>query len=186
MAKTLDNYIQEITTLAAGRNMSTRWYRDQVRTVAPRTFSESAVSRLIKSGNTQSRPTYGTLNLYMYDPKLKEVLEYYDIFPLVMPIKKHRDGFTGINFHYLSVPMRLKLVEFMRPLAGENRIIGWNRISRYKLIRPCVKRYLAPHVQSRFLKINEEDFTIACMMPVQRFRKASAGKVWSDSRRIAV
>ena len=49
-----------------------------------------------------------------------------------------------------------------------------------------MKRYLAPHVQSRFLKINEEDFTIACMMPVQRFRKASAGKVWSDSRRIAV
>jgi len=182
MAKTLDDYIEEITTLAGGRDMSTRWYRDQVRTIVPRTFSEGGVTRLIKSGNTSSRPTYGTMNLYMYDPKLKEVLEYYDIFPLVMPIKKHKDGFTGINFHYLSIPMRLKLLEFMRPLAGENRIIGWTRLARYKLIKPCVKRYLAPHVQSRFLKIDEEDFTIACMIPVQRFKKASTQKVWADSR----
>ena len=185
MAKTLDDYIQEITTLALGRDLSTRWYRDQVRAVVPRTFSSAGVTGLIKSGNTRSRPTYGTMNLYMYDPKHKEILEYYDIFPLVMPIKKHKDGFIGLNFHYLSIPMRLKLVEFMRPLAGENRIIGWTKLARYKLIRPCVKRYLAPHVQSRFLRINEEDFTIACMMPVQRFKKASTQKVWSDSRKKA-
>ena len=31
MAKTLDDYLKEITTLAGGRDLSTTWYREQIR-----------------------------------------------------------------------------------------------------------------------------------------------------------
>jgi hypothetical protein len=48
---------------------------------------------------------------------------------------------------------------------------------------PCIKRYLANHVQSRFLEIQANEWDIAVMLPVERFEKASAGKVWSDSRK---
>ena len=33
-------------------------------------------------------------------------------------------------------------------------------------------------------KLEEEDFMTAIMLPVQRFRKSSASKVWSDSRKV--
>ena len=185
MAKTLDDYIQEITTLAGGRDMSTRWYRDQVRTIVPRRLSEGATTQLIRSGDIQRRPMYGVLNLYGYHPKHELTLEYYDVFPLVVPIEKLNNGFVGINLHYLSVPMRYKLLQKIMPLTAENRIIGWQRVSRFREIKPCVKRYLGRMVKTAFLPIIEQDqMELVTLMPVQRFKKARATKVWSDSRRM--
>ena len=185
MAKTLDDYIQEITQLAEGRDMSLRWYRDQVRAVVPKRLSESRTTSLIRSGDIQRRPMYGVLNLYGYHPKHEKILEYYDVFPLVVPIEKLKNGFVGINLHYLSVPMRYKLLTKLMPLTAENRIIGWQRVSRFREIKPCVKRYLGRMVKTAFLPIMEHDqMELVTLMPVQRFKKARATKVWSDSRRM--
>ena len=185
MAKTLDDYIQEITTLAGGKDRSTRWYRDQVRTIVPRSFSESATTQLIRSGDISRRPVYGVLNLYAYHPKHELTLEYYDVFPLVIPIEKLKDGFVGLNLHYLSVPMRYKLLTKLMPLTAENRFIGWQRVSRFKEVKPCVKRYLGRMVKTAFLPIIEQDqMELVTLMPVQRFKKARQTKVWSDSRRM--
>ena len=130
----------------------------------------------------RAKPLIGDMCMYIYDPKLKESLPYYDVFPLVIPIKRYNNGFLGINFHYLSVPLRLGLLEKLQPLSQEGRRIGWDRISKFRYIRPCVKRYLATHVKSRFLKIEEEQMQLAAMMPVQRFRKESYRKVHAESR----
>jgi len=185
MAKTLDDYITEITQLAEDRDMSMRWYRDQVRAVVPRRFSESATTGLIRTGNIQQRPAYGVLNLYGYDPKHEKILEYYDVFPLTIPIEKTKNGFVGINLHYLSVPMRMRLLTKLMPLTTENRIIGWRRVARFREIKPCVKRYLGSMVKTAFLPIIEQqEMELAAMMPLQRFRKARDTKVWSDSRRM--
>ena len=75
-------------------------------------------------------------------------------------------------------------MEKLLPMSKENRILGWNRISRFRLVKPCVKRYLTGHVQSRFLKIQDEDMPIAAMMPMQRFKKESYRKVHAESRRM--
>lgn len=185
MAKTLDEYIQEISQLAEDRDMSLRWYRDQVRSVVPRSFSESATTTLIRGGDIQRRPMYGMLNLYGYLPKHEKILEYYDVFPLVVPIEKLKNGFVGINLHYLSVPMRYKLLKKLMPLTAENRIIGWQRVSRFREIKPTVKRYLGRMVRTGFLPIQEEqEMELVTLMPLQRFRKATQQKVWADSRRM--
>jgi hypothetical protein len=42
---------------------------------------------------------------------------------------------------------------------------------------------LANHVQSRFVSIDANEWDIAALLPVERFEKASTGKVWSDSRK---
>ena len=49
---------------------------------------------------------------------------------------------------------------------------------------PTLKRYLNSNVRSRFRKLEEEDFMTAIMLPVQRFKKSSESKVWSDSRKV--
>ena len=122
MAKTIDDYLKEITTLAGGRDLTARWYREKVKDIVPKRLSESETVRNIRTSvNKTIRPTYGVMNLYYYAPKHEETLPYYDVFPLVIPIKKLNDGFIGINFHYLPIPLRIKLFEKLQPLAVENR-----------------------------------------------------------------
>ena len=185
MAKTLDEYIGEITTLAEGKDRSMRWYRDTVRDIVPRNMSEAAVGRLIRRGRVEARPTYGVMNLYGYEPKGKLKLEYYDVFPLTIPIEMYKNGFLGLNLHYLDVTTRMKLLERLMPMTAEDRIIGWRRVAKLKQVKPCVKKYLARFTRTRFLPIvTEEEMTLAALMPLQQFKKASRQKVWYDSRRM--
>jgi hypothetical protein len=57
----------------------------------------------------------GALYFFVYDPKGKHDLPYYDRFPLVMPLQRYDDGFLGLNLHYLPLKYR---VAFMRKLMA--------------------------------------------------------------------
>jgi len=184
MAKTLDDYLKEITTLAGGRDLSTTWYREQIRKVVPKRIQEGTLRQMIRQGGPSTRPIYGIMNLFYYMPKYEETLPYYDTFPLVIPIKRLPGGFLGLNFHYLSVPLRIKLMEKLLPMTKENRILGWNRVSKFRLVKPCVKRYLMKQVGTRFLMIPDADMPLVNMMPLQRFKKESYRKVHAESRRM--
>ena len=61
---------------------------------------------------------------------------------------------------------------------------NYSALKNVRLVKPTLKRYLNSNVRSRFRKLEEEDFMTAIMLPVQRFRKSSASKVWSDSRKV--
>ena len=66
---------------------------------------------MIRDGKQASNPFFGRLNMFIYDPKLKKTLPYYDTFPLVLPLEDYNDGFLGLNFHYLPIPLRMKLLD---------------------------------------------------------------------------
>ena len=70
------------------------------------------------------------------------------------------------------------LIQPPNGFAGEGR----NDLKNVKLIKPTLKRYLAGHVKSAFRRIDGDEFTVATLLPVQRFSKTSAAKVWNDSR----
>ena len=42
----------------------------------------------------------GKMYFYYYDAKTKDMLPYWDKFPLVIPLEVHTDGFIGLNLHY--------------------------------------------------------------------------------------
>jgi hypothetical protein len=129
---------------------------------------------------------------FIYDPKLKEELPYYDMFPLVLPIEPYHDGFLGINFHYLPINLRVILLDKLFELATDPTLQPGARIqasyallsgaARYKEFKPCIKRYLTTHVQSGFLEIKPDQWMTAMYLPVENFAKASKQKVWDDSR----
>ena len=49
MAKTIDDYLNEITTLAMDRDLSVRWYRDRVKEIVPKKISENnIISSILK------------------------------------------------------------------------------------------------------------------------------------------
>ena len=132
----------------------------------------------------------GALYFFVYDPKTKADLPYYDRFPLVLPLKREPDGFIGLNLHYLPIPLRIKLLKKLLPLAmydGDDirriRVTYdiLNASNRYREFKPCVKRYLLPHIKSRILKVEPSEWDTALFIPVHQFRKAKVPTVWKDS-----
>ena len=180
-------YFDEILERSGGNERSVRWFRQQIRdlgTPAPR--------ELISEGKVRAAPMFGKMNFYLYDPKYKAQLPYYDRFPLILPIEIAEGGFIGLNFHYLSIPMRVKLLNVISEYASDDKLtdktrirLTWNRIKRNPLVKPTVKRYLLEHVRSPFRVIDADEMMTAVLLPVQKFAKASEGKVYSDSRRMA-
>jgi hypothetical protein len=127
--------------------------------------------------------------MFIYDPKWKKKLPYYDTFPLVLPLEKYTDGFLGINMHYLPIPLRVKLLDRLVDYSNNTRfdestklIVDYNKLRNIKLIKPTIHRYLAGHTKSQFRRIDADEFTVATLLPVQRFKKASAGAVWAESK----
>ena len=163
----------EISKLKKSGKEPYQWYRNRIKELGT-----PSQAQLIRDGKITGRVNFGALNMFIYDPKLKNKLPYYDTFPLVLPLERYRDGFLGINFHYLPYALRARLLSRLDPNAN------YSALKNVKLVKPTLKRYLNSNVRSRFRKLEEEDFMTAIMLPVQRFKKSSASKVWSDSRKV--
>jgi hypothetical protein len=108
-----------------------------------------------------------------------------------MPLKRESDGFIGLNLHYLPIKHRVVFMKKMMPLALRNDDDEIKRIkitysildasSKYKEFRPCIKKYLYPHVKSKILAVEPEEWDIATYLPVHQFKKEQAKNVWQDS-----
>ena len=179
-------YIQSVVKAAKGRPKSTDWYRDKIKE-----FGTPKTLDLIRDGKQASSPFFGRLNMFIYDPKLKKKLPYYDTFPLVLPLEDYNDGFLGLNFHYLPIPLRMKLLDRVVDFSNNTKFdksttlgVSYNALKRVRLIRPTIKRYLAGKVKSRFRRVDADEFTVATLLPVARFKKGSQAEVYKDSRKM--
>jgi len=182
MAKS--KYIQSVLDAAGGRPKSTQWFREKIKE-----FGTPSSSDLIRDGKRTSRPTFGLLNMFVYNPKLKDKLPYYDTFPLVLPIEEYNNGFLGINLHYLSMPMRIRLLDRLVDYSNNNKFdestrlnADYSKLKNVNLIKPCLKRYLAGNVRSKFRKVEADEFMIATLLPVQKFKKQSDSHIFAKSR----
>lgn len=141
--------------------------------------------------NLQPKVYPGKMFMFMYDPKTKEDLPYYDIFPLVLPWKRIPGGFMGLNLHYLPVKYRFWLMNNLMMLKTNNKMDETTRIrytyemidgvAKFRYAKPCIKHYLYDHVKSQFRLISASDWGTAMMVPVEQFRKAPMEQVWRES-----
>jgi len=184
MAKS--KFIQSVIDAAKGRPRSTQWFRDKIKE-----FGQPGALDLIRDGKRKNSPFFGRLNMFFYDPKFKKTLPYYDTFPLVLPLENYTDGFLGINLHYLPMNLRLKLLDRLVDFSNNTKFdesttldVDYSQLKKIKLIKPTLKRYLAGRVKTQFRRIDADEFTVAALLPVQRFKKASVAEVYADSRKI--
>ena len=168
------NYFDQISNQIKTGNEPFKWYRNRIKELGT-----PSVPELLRSGKLSKTPTGKSLNMFVYSPKGRNKLPYYDTFPLVLPLKNMEGGFLGLNFHYLPYALRARLLD---AAGGDNLNIG--AIEKNRLTKPCIKRYLFGYTRSMFRKIDDEDNLTAIMLPVQRFKKASTSEVWSDSRKM--
>ena len=137
-----------------------------------------------------SKPKIGQLYTYMYNPKTKVKLPYYDIVPLVIPVQYTNNGFYGLNFHYLSLPERNKLLNIILPFSQKSET-SKKKSSYAKLVSlasgiwsPCCKRYLWSHIRTKFVNIPQEDWYEIIKMPVISFQKATTKEVYRQTKRM--
>ena len=184
MANAPSKYMQAVKDAAKDRPKSTAWYREKIKE-----FGTPGPLDLIRDGKRNNKPFYGKLNMFMYSPKFKKTLPYYDTFPLVLPLEMYPDGFLGINLHYLPIPLRIKLLDRLVDYSNNTAfdestklIVDYSKLKSVRLIRPTIHKYLAGYTKSQFRRIDADEFTVATLLPVQRFKKASASEVWKESR----
>ena len=177
-------FIQAVVKAAKGRPKSTAWYQDKIKE-----FGKPGAMDLIRDGKRNNRPFFGRLNMFFYDPKFKKTLPYYDTFPLVLPLERYTDGFLGINLHYLPMTLRIQLLDRLVDFSNNTKFdestkldVDYSDLKKVKLVKPTLKRYLQGRVKTQFRRIDADEFTVATLLPVQRFSKASADTVYSDSR----
>lgn len=167
------------------------WYRTQAGKLQSN-IPPSRFSRGLDSRKTESME-YGLMYAFKYDPKMKKELPYYDTFPLIFPVKFEKDGFLGINFHYLPPILRAKLMDALYSTLTNKDYDDTTRIrasysilqsaAKFRYFKPTLKKYLKSHVRSQFLMIGVQEWDIALFLPTESFRKADTGRVWEESRK---
>lgn len=186
---------------AAGIRERTRkakkWLFNNVRELVKNNYSYDNRTNLLNQGDSISRNSrrfVGKMYMFLYDPKLKQQLPYYDRFPLIFILEIYKDGFLGINLHYLPPIMRLKLFNRLLHIANNRSFDETTRLklsyetiknfSKYRYAIPCIKRYLTSHIRSRMRCVPGDDWVIALFLPTESFKKKSMEVVWNDSRKI--
>jgi hypothetical protein len=177
--------------IPARTNQAREWFRDtagKMNRINERSLMKSDVNRMT------TQPILGSMYMFYYDPKHKEELPYYDRFPLIFPYKKVKGGFMGLNLHYLPLQLRAKLMDGLYDYANNTRYdestklkLNYELLTRASKLRwftPCIKHYLTPHVQSKFMYVYPSEWDIALFLPTERFEKAKKNQVWMDTKRM--
>ena len=168
---------------------SREWFRKRIAGI--KTVNRST---LMKEDPIQlkNRQVIGGMYMFFYDPKHKKTLPYYDSFPLVIVLDKAEGGFLGLNLHYLPPTLRAKFLDRLMEISNDKRFddntkmqVSYNMLkkaAKYKYFKPCIKHYLTDHIRSRLAYVPAPEWEIATFLPTADWQKASAGKVYSDSR----
>lgn len=180
--------------LADLQRKSRSWFEQQVLLMANvRKMRPETLMRGDQS-NKSMRILPGTMVMFIYDPKTKDTLPYWDRFPLVLPFRTVPGGFYGLNLHYLPYQYRARLLDMLMAFATDRSLdeqtrlkFSWRVIgnaSKFAIVHPCVKHYLYDHVRTPFKAIDPQDWPTALVLPVEQFQKATAGAVWNDSKQM--
>ncbi len=184
--------IDRVKKLVQGSTASTlvsksiRWFQDKANKIPV------TPGQMLKDTSRLTADVFiGKFFMFLYDPKWKKELPYYDKFPLIIPIDIYDDGFLGLNFHYLAPKYRVALMDKLLEYTNNDRMDKTTKLKvSYELLKkagqlpeiaPCIKRYLSNHVQSNFISIDAQDWAIAIFLPVERFVKESKETVWQKS-----
>lgn len=164
------------------------WLTDNVNRVS----KTPSRKMLLQQGETLADAFIGKMFMYVYDAKWKDELPFWDKFPLIFVIEIYKDGWLGLNLHYLPMTLRVKLFDKLLEFANDKSLDKVTKLQlSYALIknvaqfpeaRPCIKRYLSSQVMSNLVKVDPIDWEIAVFLPVEQFQKQKKEVVWKDSK----
>ena len=174
------------TVIPTARNInSITWYKNEIKKLLK---DKPKVNKdLLKT------PAIGKMFIMMYDPKTKETIPYYDVFPVILIVKMNRNGFLGLNLHYLPIKQRTELLYAIANVNTSNKRMDettklnityklLKSFSKHPYAKVCLKRYLFK--QTKYINlIFPEQWGYVPFLPSESFQKESRNYVWAESLR---
>ena len=171
-------------------NASLQWLRKKYDTIRP---SDVMPKNFLSEMDRRRRvPLLGRMYMFLYDPKYKDQLPFYDRFPLVFPFRRVAGGFYGLNLHYLAPRYRAILMDQLYNLLNNTKFDETTRLrftydllnssSKYRWFKPCVKHYLNEHMMSTLIYIEPTEWNLALFVPSEQFRGTNKRNAWQDSK----
>lgn len=171
---------------------SMNWFRKKVDELGNVSRTKVLNDPVLKK---KQNPDVGDMVMYVYDPKFKKTLPYYDTFPLTIMVQPAPGGFHGLNLHYLSPVVRANFLDELMGLAPKKmtettriRALKYDllkKATKFKEFKPCFKHYLTSHIESRISRVPMADWEIAIFLPTEQFKKKGKQAVWTESAKIA-
>ena len=199
-----ESYLQSLKTaiatgdIAAKARMAATWFRSIVErakiALSRETVFQTVITEAAQAGGLTSKMWLGKMYFFVYNPKHKMTLPYYDMFPLDLPVERYSDGFLGINFHYLAPKERAHLLDEIKIFVNDKTLSEKTRImltydmlrgfTKFKRAKPCLKRYITMYMKTQFIPILPDEWGPAIFLPVENFKKMSKKAVWMESKKI--
>ena len=200
MAENIFKKIQELRSDAGipqrGR-VAQDWFRQTIR----RLFGERAIQgreELVQAEDATTRTPKniqrtGRMFMFVYDPKLKKTLPFYDRFPMIFVLELRSNGFLGLNLHYLPIKLRAMLFNQLTVLLNTKNLNENTRLRiSYQISKDATKfhhalllirEYKAKYIRSRMLEVHPRDWEIALFLPAEQFRKRGKQTIWGITRK---
>lgn len=151
--------------------------------------SKKMLKELIRnSKSVQKYLVPGNLILTMYDAKYEAP---YDARPLFLVLAKNSTHVLGLNFHWLPISMRMKLIYAILKLNSRNIKDKKPLVFSFKQLKPFLKRFnyvpcVRLYIRSRFAPkgavISPEDLVKVARMDTAIFTGISAEKAYALAR----
>ncbi len=163
----LDWFLERVTNMEKDGSKILRSYRDEVVT----------------------KIELGDMYLYRYLPKHRKTLPYYDLYPMIIAIDYRKGGFVGVNLHYIPPKYRVILLNNLKntvkTVAGRDIFkIKYPILAaakKYAYAMPCIKHYKYSQLKSMVRRIPSEEWSLASILPIEKFKKESKQTVWKES-----
>ena len=167
------------------------WFLDKVKSIGDGSVDRNA---LMKSDSlkSSSNTIAGKLYMFWYLPKGKDTLEYFDKFPLVIPLETQGQTLTALNLHYLPIELRQGLFYSLLNRVNNNKFDESTYLkvtyeflksnAALKAYKPCVKKYLAERIMGKIVNVPAQEWEIAIHLPTAVWRKKDENYIHNRSR----
>lgn len=199
-----ENLFEKIQNLRAVSNIPERgrlaqdWFRQMVQSLfgtrrvrGKEEMLDADNAKLVPSSN--SKFLSGRMFMFVYDPKSRMDLPYYDRFPLVLTLEHRGPNLLGLNLHYLPVLARARLFNSLLSFVTDDRYDSRTRIrATYQIIKKLsklypamaiIKEYDIKYIRTRLLEVHPRDWEIALFLPTEAFEKKGKQTVWDDTQK---
>lgn len=170
------------------------WFKNTLQKMSRSKLKNQELLRRETTATNVRDDIIGHMFMFVYDALYKDVLPYYDRFPLVIPMDFTNNGFIGLNLHYIAPKYRAILLEELYNLISDDELDGQTRfklsygliskVSRFRYGKPCVKRYLTSHIDGQLERVEPIHWSLVSQLPSARFGKGTNTlTVYKESRK---
>jgi len=171
-----------------------KWYKKYIASKY-KTINRSKIRQSSKTRN-MINPMKGKMYAFLYTPKHKIKLPYYDRWPLIIPYRPSRMNYIyAYNLHYLHPKLRLKVLYKLSPkfknMVDKDFVPFRDKIDMMSLgsknlknLKACARTYLKSNLVGQPMEFSAETWPAAMFLPVAQFMKVrDKQKIWADIKR---